>query len=219
MSNRKRSRPVGLAGLLTVLTIGTIGIGNGLWAKTLSIVGTINTGQVDAVWTTAFCTEFHTWPNRPLTDADLGEAGGKDVGSLSWETTDQGHTIRITVLNGYPSYAVDCKVGLEVRGTIPVILRGIEIRPILNLSNCTASHATAGTIQTHRLYCDELRAIFTSSVGVQLDIPAEVEVPGNLRFHVEQPADQNGKYVFEVYVCAGQWNEDVSAETCFAEAD
>jgi hypothetical protein len=35
-------------------------------------------------------------------------------------------------------------------------------------------------------------------------------------FHVEQPAGENTTYEFEVGICFAQWNEQVSADQCFA---
>lgn len=203
--------------ILLVLSLSLMGVGFALWSKTLVVEGVVNTGRVDARWLTAFCREFHTWPNLPTSDEDYGEAEGKEVGSTSFAIDpDDDQILHITLDNVYPSYAVDCSLKFEIDGTIPVIARGTTLIPIPDvgteeLHNC---EMTGGF--TKILSCDELTVIFTDNIGSQLD-PGVWGI-GDLLIHVEQPAEQLASYRFDVLICLAQWNEAASAEECFAAA-
>jgi hypothetical protein len=102
-----------------------------------------------------------------------------------------------------------------VEGTIPVILRGTTIVPTSNnLTNCTLIVGPTGQAKT--LKCDQLTVKYTDGIGVQLH-PGDEEA-SSLTVHVEQPADQNATYTFDVLECMAQWNEAATAEQCFAAA-
>jgi hypothetical protein len=198
--------------LILLLALGSLGVGFGLWSKTLTIEGSVHTGEVDARWTGASCTEFHTWPDLPSSPADQGELLGKDVGDWDISVDPQDDQIlHFTIWNGYPSYAVDCQVHFEVEGTIPVIVRGTAIWPGPELTNCTLSGSNNKT-----LVCDQLTVIFTDNLGSQLH-PGD-EAASSLTVHVEQPAQENDLYTFDVGVCMAQWNEGATAAECFAAA-
>jgi hypothetical protein len=175
--------------------------------------GTVETGRVDAKWLTAFCQEFHTWPDLPESIEGYGEAEGKLVGETTFnvdEVDDQ--VLHITLSNVYPSYAVDCSVKFRVEGTIPVYGRGTSIEEVSdNLHNCELE----GDF-TKILTCDELTVIFTDNIGSQIH-PGVMGI-GDLLIHVEQPAEQNTIYEFDVSICLAQWNEVANSAECFEAA-
>jgi hypothetical protein len=195
--------------LLLLLGLAGVGVGYGLWSKSLLILGTVDTGWVDARWTLATCSEFYPWP----VGGHAGEVEGKDVGSTSAEIDAEDPSIlHITVTNGYPSYAVDCQVHFTNSGTIPVFMRGTTIIPVsANLTNCTLTGNQAKTLS-----CDQLTVKFVDNIGSQFD-PGD-ELASSLTLHVEQPADELATYEFEVQVCMAQWNEPATAAECFAAA-
>jgi hypothetical protein len=194
-----------VGGLLVALAM--MGVGYGLWSETLTINGTVYTGEVDARWVFASCGEFYPWP----WGGHSGEVGGKEVGDTTWSIDPSGHIMHITVRNGYPSYAVDCEVHFIVEGTVPVMIRGTTIVPGANLTGCSL---TGDQIKV--LHCNELTVEFWDGIGTQ--IHPEDGGSSSLRFHVEQPAEENATYEFEVGVCFAQWNENPTAQECFAAA-
>jgi hypothetical protein len=203
----KRIKPSVILVTMLVLALAAMSTAYGLWSKTLIIEGTVNTGKVDAKWTLVTCTEFYPWPDGGFT----GEFEGKDVG---WTTAvidsvdDQ--IMHVTVHNGYPSYAVDCQVHFENDGTIPVIVRGTTIVPVSgNLTNCTLTGFNSKTLE-----CDQLTVVFVDNLSTQLH-PGD-RAASSLTLHVEQPADQDSTYKFDVLVCMAQWNEAPNAAECFA---
>jgi hypothetical protein len=202
----RRCLPVSAMVVVLLVALATIGVAYGLWSKTLTISGTVHTGEVDASWAFVSCAEFYPWPNG----GHPGEVEGKDVGSTTASIDPANdHILHVTVNNAYPSYAVDCEVHFRVEGTVPVILRGTTIAPGENLTNCVLSG-----VQVKTLTCDQMTIEFWDGIGTQIH-------PGDggsssLRFHVEQDAAENTTYGFEVGVCFAQWNEAATAADCFA---
>ncbi len=206
MTTPHRRAPAATLSILLLIGLASLGVGYGLWAKTLRIEGVVHTGEVEARWTRVSCAEFHPWPDGTLP----GEAEGKDVGvtTASIDPADD-QLLHITLSNVYPSYAVDCQVHFENNGTIPVIIRGTKVVGGSNLTGCTLSGDNKKTLR-----CDQLTVVFTDNLGVQLH-PHD-EAASSLTVHVEQPAAQGETYTFDVLVCMAQWNEEVTAAECFA---
>jgi hypothetical protein len=192
--------------LIILSALAAMGVAYGLWSQTLTIGGVVQTGEVDAKWTFAGCFEFYPWPEG----GNFGEVEDKDVGSWDvWIDPQDDQILHFHIENGYPSYAVDCSVKYQVEGTIPVIMRGTIIYPTSdNLHKCTLTGN-----YTKTLTCDELTVIFSDNLGSQLH-PGDV-ASSNLMVHVEQLADENASYDFEVLVCMAQWNEEATARQCF----
>lgn len=196
-----------LAGAL-VLGLAALGVGYGLWSKTLTVDGVVHTGDLNADWVLTSCGELHGWPG-PLSP---GEYLGKDVGSVS-ATIDQQdpQILHFSVENGYPSYVADCEVEYTNTGTIPVNVVATTIVPGAGLTNCTLTGN-----QTKTLTCDQLTVVFVDGIGAQVD-PHDT-MASSLRIHVEQPAKERSTYEFDVLVCLAQWNESPTAQECFDEA-
>jgi len=196
-----------IVGMLIIALV-PLGIAYGLWSQTLTLEGIVETGEVDAKWIWPYgCFEFYPWPEG----GNFGEYEGKDVGSWGFEMIDT-HTLRFTIDNAYPSYAVDCSVKYQIAGTIPVYVRGARIVPGPELSNCELTDMG----QTVLLECDELTVKFTDGIGLQLH-PGD-EQGSNFVVHVEQPAEELSTYTFDIVLCVAQWNEYATADQCFAAA-
>ena len=201
--------PVAFIAFTLMIALAALGVGYGLWSKLLVIHGTIETGRVDARWTLVTCAEFHPWPEG----GNDGEFEGKDVGkTIAWIDEVDDQIIHVVIDNAYPSYAVDCEVHFTNDGTIPVIVRGTTVVPASgNLTNCVQAGNNWKT-----LTCDQLTVEFVDNLGSQID-PND-KAASSLVVHVEQPADQDASYAFDVLVCMAQWNEPASADECFAAA-
>ena len=163
------------------------GVSYAMWSKILYIDGTVDTGEVNAIWTSAFNYDQGYDPNPDGTFKD------KDVGSTT--VTGVGtQTLVITVNNGYPSYFNDIQVEFTNTGTIPVKIQSINIIPD-NFDLATACGANDG----------EIWIDFVNGIGSQLD--SGDSAAGSFKFHVEQPAAENTQYTFTVEVLLVQWNE------------
>lgn len=208
-TNRKPALPAGAFFSLLTVSLAVVGVGYGLWSKSLRVEGTIATGRVHARWTLANCAEFHPWPDGGFP----GEVEGKNVGSTT-ATIDPSdpQILHVVLANTYPSYAVDCEVHYTNDGSVPVIVRGISVAGASpNLTGCVLDPG-----QTSTLACDQLTIVLVDGVGAQVD-PGD-GMASSLVVHVEQPAAQKATYKFDVLVCMAQWNEPASMEKCLAAA-
>jgi len=187
-----------------------LAVAYGLWSKTLTVGGTVHTGDLDLNWTAKLCSEFHPWPLDG--NAQPGEYLGKDVGRTE-ATIDPSdpEILHFTVHNGYPSYAVDCQVHYKNVGSIPVNIIGITIIPGSNLTNCTVSQNQITTLQ-----CPELTVEYWDGIGSQVDPGSGMA--SSLLVHVEQGAKERTDYTFDVLICAAQWNESPTPQECFDAA-
>lgn len=212
----------GSVAMLLVLAVAMLGVGYALWSKILTVEGTINTGKVDAVWYFASCTENPE--NEPP-----GEVEGKEVGDFLLEPNPNDQEIlEFTILNGYPSYTVDCEVHFANSGDIPVKIRGIvEIDP----NGTAVSERLIDGINTQLEPCGFTPEWGTSPLDQRFpDLPGgqQCDKAMSLVVHVEQEALQNAgrgevgdppPYTFQYQVCVAQWNEEpVSSEECVAAA-
>lgn len=202
------TRNLGPLVMALVFALAVLGVAYGLWSKTLTVGGTVQTGDLNADWTLASCGELHGWPG-PF---QQGEYLGKDVGSVT-AAIDllNPQVLHFTVENGYPSYVADCEVEYTNTGTIPLNIVATDIVPGQGLTNCTLTGN-----QTKTLSCDQLTVVFVDGIGLQLD--PDDTVASSLRIHVEQLAKERTTYGFEVRVCLAQWNESPTAAECFTAA-
>lgn len=194
-------KKIGIICLALVLAVGSLGVGYAMWDKTLYIEGTVYTGEVNAVWTSAF--NFDP-PGPPVSyDPNLdGSRKDKDVGSTTVSGLDT-QTLVVTIDNGYPSYFNDIQVEFTNTGTIPVKIQSITI---------TASNFTLAS--AYGANDGEVWIAFVDGIGTQLD-PGDTAA-SSFKIHVEQSAEQNAggggvedppAYTFTIEVLLVQWNE------------
>ena len=106
---------VAVLGLVIVLA--SMGVGYGLWAKTLVIDGSVANGYINADFTAAST-------NDPSGIIDPGYA--KDVGSCTAEVIDD-QTVTATLSNAYPSYQCELYVTMHNGGTVPERIDLVDI--------------------------------------------------------------------------------------------
>jgi hypothetical protein len=208
MTNPRR-RNLALLAVFLVMALALAGMGYAHWTDTLEVDAQVDTGTVEIGWTGGICSEFYDWPWPKEGD---GEVEGKDVGSTTIEILDP-KTMLVTVLNGYPSYSVDCQIEFTNTGTIPVIIRGWRFTPISGLEACSAQYFGSGY---GILTCEEMTVELVDGVGVQIDPGDPGGAASSLRFHIEQEAEQNAVFEWMLEVCVTNWNEPATAEECFS---
>jgi len=101
--------------LLLVFALAAIGIGYAMWDKTLSIDGTVNTGDLDVHFIGATSTDGPGALDAPDYDKDVGQT------VCEIDAVDD-QLVLVTVSNVYPSYEALCNLKWENNGTIPVKL-------------------------------------------------------------------------------------------------
>jgi hypothetical protein len=217
---KRKALPVGTLFMLLVMALALLGVGYGLWSKLLLIDGTINTGEVDAVFYTAFTDDDGT-VDDPAGVKDAGDVGecklygdsscdpkaygpeperyDKDVGECFAEI-DSGdpQRLHITVNTGYPSYY--CTVWFDIlnNGTIPLKIQDLKLVPV-NFTN-----GLEVSVALSQLSC-----------GLQIDpgllptgeIIIDNLAQGDIHIHVEQDAVPDAEYSFDAELFLVQWNE------------
>ena len=122
----KKALPVGTMFLVLVIALAVLGVGYALWSETLTISGTVQTGEVDVEFSThpvEECIDINgvlTCP-EPLEKADAANCTVEFLGGETDPNGDNGaNLLQVTVTGMYPSY--HCKVGFDVTstGNVPV---------------------------------------------------------------------------------------------------
>lgn len=93
------------------MSLAALGVAYGLWAETLHIEGTVNTGTVDLEWL--------------VDESSCVDIEDKDVGSVSLAPGPTPDVLAVTVHNAYPSYSLSCTLAYRNSGTIPVRVKTI----------------------------------------------------------------------------------------------
>jgi len=208
---------VGLLFLVLTLVLGSMGVGYAMWDKTLDIGGTVETGEVDAIFTKAMS-------NDPPGDTSLDpkEAGewtldgtltwtgarwDKDVGSL--EVTGAGiQTLTVTLDNGYPGYYPSVGFTIDNQGTIPVKIESIQINGEDYTCPVNLDFDNDGDVDVE---------VAVTHIGVGQQIDPGGEQLGDLDLYIfDKGAMEASQGIvdgsFVVTIVTAQWNE-VAAST------
>ena len=111
-------KKIGLLCLALVLALGALGVGYGLWDKTVYIEGTVYTGEVDAIMSVGDC-----WDTEPPE---------KDVSSIECYLDPVDNQILIvTIYNAYPSIDYYCNFDITNAGTVPIIVEDYTVTSTL----------------------------------------------------------------------------------------
>jgi hypothetical protein len=177
-----------------LIALMAVGVSYALWSKTLYIFGTVDTGDLDAVWTSAFNFD----PPGPPPSLDPNPDGTRKDKDVGWTTVDGIGTqeLIITVHNGYPCYFNDLQVEFTNVGNVPVIIQSITIIPV-DFALASDYGANDG----------ELWVALINGIGTQLE-PGD-DAASSFKIHVEQCAEELATYTFTVEVLLVQWNEYV----------
>jgi len=158
--NQRKSLPVGALFMIMAMLLATLGVAYGLWSKTLTIRGTVNTGAVHAQFVGAF-TDDDDKVDDPLKDSqdtdecvDVGFVGlatdndgftscdpaasgrdpkphyEKDVAACIAAIEEDPNFARVTKFNTYPSYFCTAWFDILYNGTVPARIASVTINGI-----------------------------------------------------------------------------------------
>ena len=187
----------GVLFLVLVGLLGALAVGYGLWSKTLTIEGTVTTGDFNADWDTATTNDpvGTLDPCTPGLNPTGCTAPAKDVGSCV--VTGLGtQDLEILIDNAYPSYECTITASITNTGDIPFNVVGVALEP----------DSVPG----------ELLGDCVTPPDPQVD-PDE-EWTASCTVHVTQDATERTTYNVSAVVCVGQWNESPTLEECIAAA-
>ncbi|MBI5945931.1 MAG: hypothetical protein HY864_16340 [Chloroflexi bacterium] len=100
----RKSLPVMSLALILVLVLASAGVAYGMWAETLTINGTVATGNVDAELSI-----FQVW-----------DVETKPIGTCAAVLSPDLNALTVTVGNGYPLYECYVKFDVHNVGSIPI---------------------------------------------------------------------------------------------------
>lgn len=198
----------------TVLVLGLLsaGVAYACWSQTLSVQGSVETGELDWEFTEVIFIDppgignldYHCRDNFAGPSPRYWR-GDKDVGSTWAETTDDNHVVALTLHNVYPCYFTMVSVYAHNCGTVPLIID----RVILN------GEVTQRESPTHPVQLDldgdgnyDVEVWWKDGFGTQLD-PCEDSPEMSFWVHVLQDAPQGTTLRLTIEIVAVQWNEYV----------
>jgi hypothetical protein len=196
---KKKALPVGTMFLILVIALAAVGVGYAFWSETLTIQGTVQTGEVDV--------EFSTYLPVECVDTQTGlceeEPALKDGAAnctVEWgkNNTDEGDDgsdlLTVTVTGMYPSY--HCKVSFDVTstGNVPVHVKWPE--PTGDIPEYVAT-------DFETCYADSVQLHQGESTG---------KCTIDIHFTNEQAPEENSEPItFGWTILAHQWNEEPPA--------
>lgn len=180
--------------LALLIALSATGAGYAMWDKELLIDGTVNTGEVDAYFTTAWTVE-----DPEVEDKDVGEC---------LVTGIEAQTLAVTLNNAYPCYGCTVAFTVDNIGTIPVKVNAIEY----SLDGGTTWVPWNSTVEItvelpFGLGKFVVAILHMHGIYVGDQIEDGESLPGSLYIHVEQESDELGTGTFMVRVHLVQWNE------------
>lgn len=171
--------------LALVLSLALVGLGLAWWTDTLTIAGSVETGEVDVLFTGAF-TDDDGVVNDPLIDPDDPldpPTYDKNVAMKEAVISEDGKTLTCVITNGYPSYAPTTYFTITNTGTVPVKITGVTVTP-----------PAGGEVQV------------TVPDLVDEVIDPDDSLDGVCIQHVTEAAAENSTYTYTVTINAVQWN-------------
>jgi hypothetical protein len=224
---RSRTLPVGGLIMILVLALASLGVGYGLWFKTLTVEGIVRTGDVNAEFVTAFTDDDNKVDDAEFDSQDTGdcpisvngktscdpaETGrdpkahyDKDVSECFARLTDNdeqpgNQSAEIEITNGYPSYHCTGWFKIRNNGTVPVKIVGATIND---------QAVAIGEPRDFDLGGDEKAdlSVQLSDIRICQQIEPLEEVWMDIDQHVLQPAPQGEKLNYTVKIQLNQWNE------------
>ena len=185
-----------MAAIFGVLIIGlaVMAASYAYWTETLSVSGSVATGELDAQFAAAFTDDDGVVNNTAKDDGDDGkdpkECGPNparydyDVASsLAVIDSADPHTATITVSDSYPDYYTTAWFEIQNTGTIPAKISGVNFANVSDKLEVSKVEDPTGTI---------LEPGATTQLGVCV--------------HVKPDADEGASYTFNVTVDVEQFN-------------
>jgi hypothetical protein len=209
-------KKLGMLALMLLVGMAILGLGYAKWSETLTIDGTVNTGEVDWEFSSFSILDSLAPPNE---EPDYNTADGfvgdfwqvdKNVGWAEGELVDSDgdgdkDTFALTFYNVYPSYFNEISVYAHNNGTIPIIID----RVLINGTELKKSPTPVVKLDLTNDGKPDVEVWWGNGFGVQLE-PSNRSPEMSFWFHVLQDAPEGETLHFNISIEAIQWNEYVS---------
>ena len=228
MSTRKPV-PVGALFMTLVVALAAMGVGYGLWSKTLFIQGSVSAGDLNTAFVSAF-TDDDGKVDNALKDAldagpDPSAPGPNPIrisgnlascnASLAAENQDLDpeagvQTVWLNIAQGYPSYWCTGWFDVSNTGTVPVALEAVQVP--LGGSNVLIGRCEANAFTSLDLNGDNVADIEVCAIGLPATGKARID-PGALTpFQVgvathllDVAGNQGESFAYTVQLVMQQW--------------
>lgn len=190
--------PLGLLAILLIVLLAGVGVAYGLWSETLTIDGTVNTGEVDVGFSGPYVSEWVEVNGSPqLEPKEKDEFAECYANAVDLDKTSDGNEgIEITVMGAYPSYHCAVKFDISNLGTVPV-------------------HITKPTGDQNNPAWVTVKACYPQWYQLHPGKSAWAWIL--IHFTNKDLVDENGEYKFTFTINALQWNEALSSTTATEE--
>ncbi len=201
--------PLAFLAVLLIVLLAGLGVAYGLWSETLTVSGTVNTGDVDVQFT-----GVKTW--EKVYDYNQGKEideplPKKDAANCKWAIQEAGtdkETLVVTAEGAYPSWRCYVEFYIQSVGSVPVHVFKPE--------------GAAGNPTWPEISCDFTKsyaATESASEGlnwgwppqppsyIQLHKSEKVRCQLKVHFDNEDGVAEKSTYTFTYTILAKQWNE------------
>lgn len=217
-------RKIGFICLALVMALGSLGVAYAAWAETLTIDGTVDTGEADWEFAGFLILDYHEPPiDVPDFHSRDGFAGpapyfwpdplGKNVGwgvgtLVDTDGDGDNDTLEFTLHNVYPSYFNMVAVYPKVNGTMPLKVQSATIASDHGSDEFTALPAYAA-LDLDGDGKDDIEIDWKNNFGLQMH--PGVKVPEmSFWIHVLPDAPQGASLSFTISIDAVLWNKYVA---------
>lgn len=228
--NTRKALPITTVLLILALALATVGVGYGLWSKVLTIKGTVETGEVNAIFSieevdqgwAGFLVDDGVWENHEWENKDVANCIASLVEKSPPDLNNEGpQLMTITITNGYPSFSCYVNFNVENVGSIPIKLEQPHLTGVdpvaLDVDFLTGNEGTAGC------YFAEENGSAVGPVVAHPQLEPEEATFCTIRVHVLQQAEQDqvgeDAYTFTASICVHQWNEEPGDPVACTPAD
>ena len=177
-----KTAKLGAIFLVSVLALAGTGVAYACWYETLTINGTVNTGNLDAEWSVGV--GYDTEPPE------------KDYSSISGVISPDGYTLTVTITNAYPCIDYYLPIDIHNTGTIPLHIWAFVYDP---------GTMPCGIVE---IIPDPANPGLPIAICTQLhpDPDTPNTAYGLLHVHLCQAAAENAIYTFSYTVTVANWN-------------
>ncbi len=172
---------------LLAILFASISAAYSMWSETLQINNNIETGKVAVSFDSYTCRDEGPDPQM---NSNFNNDEGKDVGACSIEVQEvdsDGNKVvlQVDVSNAYPGYLACIDFTVANTGTIPVKLYNYDLTGV----NSTALNVTFTVPDVTQIHAGESSDTYTLCIGIN------------------QEADEDASYSFQLELTFAQWNE------------
>ena len=203
--------------VVLMVALAGIGVGYAHWSQTLTIEGTVKTGELDWEFSSFLILDPWEGPGPPpdyhcndgFTGSPYLDPDGKNVGWATGVLVDSdgdtdNDTLELTLHNVYPCYFNSISVYVHNNGSIPLIIERVIISSAYETHTLTAIGYVALDLDGDGL--DDIEIQWGNNFGLQLE-PCQTPDPEiSFWIHVLQAAPQGETLSFTMEIVALQWN-------------